>query len=73
MHLLKTNLKLLVNSGIPGNSTLVNAEDAFYILESITELESLKVKLLLANEVIENLKPYSVNQRRMVNEYLNLK
>lgn len=35
MNLLKTNLKILVKSKVPGNSTLVNAEEAEYILSLI--------------------------------------
>lgn len=38
MNLLKTNLKLLVKSNVLGNSTLVNAEEAKYILDKIEPL-----------------------------------
>lgn len=42
MNLLITNLKLLVKSGIPGNNTLVNTQEAIYILNIIDSVNKMK-------------------------------
>ena len=39
--ILKTRLKILVNSGIPSNYTLVDTEEAEYILTIDSELKEL--------------------------------
>ena len=48
---LKTKLTLLVNSGIPSNSTLVSAEDAKYILKSWDAIKELQAELDEADEL----------------------
>jgi len=40
--LLKTRLKMLVDSGIPGNNTLIDVEDAKYILRLMGEFKALQ-------------------------------
>ena len=51
MSLLMTKLKMLVSSGIPGNNTLIDVEEAKYILSFISENKVLRDDLDLADEI----------------------
>jgi len=63
-------------SGTSDNETLNhNWEDKPHrlVYDLCGEVERLQKQLVLAESVIEKLKPYSVNQRQMVNSYHKFK
>lgn len=59
-------------SGFSDNETLnFDWEDKPHrlVYDLCSEVERLQKQLLLAESVVDKLKPYSVNQRQMVNSY----
>ncbi len=62
-----------VNFESAAHITCKNKKESSVINLVRLEKEVFRLRLIIskANDVIENLKPYSVNQRKLVNEYFN--